>query len=246
VVIPAVIAVLVVLGLVAGQQGWLTGSGSISGNPPTAVASRQTEDPTESATPGSSPTDGATSTDGDSGDSSGAGGSTDSAAQDALGDCRAKVEATDKVLKAAKVGVRHWAEHVQAQTDANSGKISTDTMDAIFKRTRLAGPKDVEKYQDAVQDAKDEHGSCDTPDGTPAPIAARFTDCAEREQAQQHVVDAAAEAMDDWESHLAAMRRSRMGHVHDAQGVWIRAWRAAPPHISAYRKASADFHAPSC
>ena len=245
VVIPAVIAALVVLGLVAAQQGWFAGSGSISGTPPTAMASGQTAGPTESATSGSSPA-GEPSTDGDSSDSSGAGGSTDPAAQDALRDCRAKVQATDQVLKAAKVGVRHWSEHVQAQTDANAGKISPDRMDAIFKRTRLAGPEDVDKYEDAVKQAKDENGSCETPDGTPAPIAAQLSSCAEREQAQQSVVEAASDAMGDWESHLAAMRRSRMGHVHDAQGVWIRAWRAAPPHISAYQKAAAHFDAPTC
>ena len=57
---------------------------------------------------------------------------------------------------------------------------------------------------------------------------------------------AAADGMADWKSHLAAMQRNAEDHVRNAQGVWLRAWRAAPPHIKAYKKAAADFDAPKC
>ena len=45
---------------------------------------------------------------------------------------------------------------------------------------------------------------------------------------------------------VAAMQRSRQGHVENAQAIWIRAWRAAPKHLDPYEKATADFDAPRC
>ena len=57
---------------------------------------------------------------------------------------------------------------------------------------------------------------------------------------------AGADGMADWKSHVAAMQRNAETHVRNAQGVWLAAWRAAPPHIKAYKKAAADFDAPKC
>jgi hypothetical protein len=45
----------------------------------------------------------------------------------------------DDVLAAAKTGMRHRSEDVQAQTDANSGEITVDEMEDIFDRTLNAG-----------------------------------------------------------------------------------------------------------
>ena len=57
---------------------------------------------------------------------------------------------------------------------------------------------------------------------------------------------AADDVMRDWRNHLADMQRSRETHVKNAQGVWIRAYRAAPPNINAYEKAIENFDAPRC
>lgn len=156
------------------------------------------------------------------------------------------MQATDRVLAAAEVGIRHWSEHVQAQTDANAGKISVDDMDVIFKRTRLDGPDDVAQYKAAVRAHDEAKASCDAPADASAAITNEMSRCSDRSQQQKPLLAAAENAMTDWESHLAAMTRSRMGHVNDAQGVWIRAWKAAPRHISAYNKAVKSFDAPDC
>jgi hypothetical protein len=233
VVVPVLVALLALVGSVlAVQRGWFDGGSSVSTGPqasprvqassPAAASPAESTSPVPSGTPAGP------------------------AGEKALDGCRAEVRAADDVLKAAEVGVGHWAEHVQAQTDANAGRISTAKMDAIFKRTRLAGPDDVDDYEDAVQSHEDESGNCDSPDDASPSVARQINRCAEREEAQAPVLRAAEDAMQDWESHLAAMRRSRMGHVHDAQGVWIRAWRAAPPHIEAYQHAAEEFDAPKC
>ena len=47
--------------------------------------------------------------------------------------------------------------------------------------------------------------------------------------------------MKDWASHLAAMQRNKVGHVNDPQGVWIRAYRAAPTNINGFEKAMDNF-----
>jgi hypothetical protein len=163
-----------------------------------------------------------------------------------LASCRAKVRAADKVLAEAKIGVTHWATHVQAQTDANHGKITVGQMNGTFKATRLAGPADQSRYHKALVRYRDLKGSCQPVRGADSSVAASLAKCADRARAQRPVLAAAANGMADWRSHLAAMQRSRMTHVHDAQGVWLRAWRAAPPHIRAYEKAVQHFDAPSC
>ena len=42
------------------------------------------------------------------------------------------MQAADQVMAAGKDGMRHWAEHVQAQTDAFAGKITVGKMEDIF------------------------------------------------------------------------------------------------------------------
>ena len=163
-----------------------------------------------------------------------------------LAACESGVDAADTVMAAAKTGVGHWAVHVQAQTDANSRKISVAEMQKLFKKTRLAGPADQRRYSDAQSAYEEAKASCASVKGADRETAAALRSCRERADAQRPVLTAAANGMQDWKSHLAAMQRSREGHVANPQGVWLAAWRAAPPHINAYKKAAADFDAPRC
>src|SRR6478672_6200944 len=47
-------------------------------------------------------------------------------------------------------GIDHWSQHVQAQTDANAGRISLEGMKKSFMRTRLLGPSDIASYRGAL------------------------------------------------------------------------------------------------
>ncbi len=161
--------------------------------------------------------------------------------------CRRLVQSRDTVVSRAATGIDHWSQHVQAQTDANGGKLSIDQMNKSFMRTRLLGPSDVGRYRDALDVASRRSGECSTPEEAPADIAATLQRCTNRLSAQRPVLQAGARGMHDWSSHLAAMKRSKQGHVHNAQQVWINTWRAAPGAIQAFDKASATFErAPTC
>jgi hypothetical protein len=72
-------------------------------------------------------------------------------AKKALEACQAKVSAADEVLKQGKIGVLHWATHVQAQRDNLDDKITVEQMKARFKKTRLKGPDDLKRYDDACR-----------------------------------------------------------------------------------------------
>ena len=164
----------------------------------------------------------------------------------ALEACRARVSAADNVLAVAKEGMGHWSEHIQAQTDANAEKISIKKMNEIFDRTMAAGHHDEERYTGAVQAYQDQQGTCDPTAETDSGIKAHLVKCAERERAQRPVLDAAEDGMEDWTKHLAEMRRSKKGQIHNPQKKWLQTWRAAPKNINAYEEAAEKFAAPTC
>ena len=170
----------------------------------------------------------------------------DESADTALKACRANVAAADKVLAAGRDGMRHWSEHIQAQTDANAGRITTAEMEAIFDRTMKAGHHDETQWADAIQAHQKTSGSCQDVAGAPTEVANQLARCAERRRAQEPVLNAAHDGMADWTKHLGEMRRSMKGKLHNPQQKWLQTWRAAPPHINAYKQAVGRFSAADC
>ena len=170
----------------------------------------------------------------------------DAAATAALRACRAKVKAGDEMLTAAKTGMRHWSEHVQAQTDALSGEITVDEMEDIFNRTMKAGDEDEKRFDSAVKSYEDRDGSCRDVSGAPATITKQLAACGKRAEAQQPVIAAAKDGMEDWIEHLGEMRLSEQGKIHNPQQKWLKTWRSAPKNIDAYEKAADKFSAPDC
>jgi hypothetical protein len=170
----------------------------------------------------------------------------DSAAIAVLRACRAKVKAGDEVLAAAETGMRHWSEHVRAQTDANEGKITVGEMEDIFERTMKAGDEDEKQYSAAVKGYEDQDGSCREVSGASASIREQLGRCTERGKAQEPVLAAAEDGMSDWIKHLGEMRRADQGKIHNPQQQWLETWRAAPKNIDAYNEAADRFSAPNC
>jgi hypothetical protein len=172
---------------------------------------------------------------------------TATAAAQQLAACQQKIAAADQLVREAKVGIGHWNEHVQAQTDLNAGKITGEEMGAIFVRTRLAGPADVRRYSDALQTYTRAEASCGPAAGSSAEVRSALSRCSKRDKAQQPVLRAAEDAMGDWSRHLDDMAASRRQHYrHNAQFGWIQTWRAAPPHLNAWQRALKEMSAPSC
>ena len=142
--------------------------------------------------------------------------------------------------------MRHWSEHIEAQTDMNAGKITHEEMEDIFDRTKKAGDEDEKRYDSAVKSYDDEDGSCREVSGASAKITQQLARCAERGKAQEPVLAAAKDGMGDWTKHLAEMRRSDQGKIHNPQQKWLATWRAAPKNIDAYDEAVEKFSAPQC
>jgi hypothetical protein len=155
--------------------------------------------------------------------------------------CQEKVRKRDVVIARAAVGIDHWTQHIQAQTDANAGRIPLATMKKIFAKTRVAGPSDQRRYRDALKAASQASGKCSATKGAPTQVQAALRNCSARMAAQNPVLGAASRGMADWDSHLGDMRRSRHGHIHNAQEIWMETWRAAPPDIKSFHVATRSF-----
>jgi hypothetical protein len=171
------------------------------------------------------------------------------AAEEALAACQAKVRAADEVIKQGKTGVEHWAEHIQAQKDNINGKATVDEMKARFKATRLAGPEDLKRYNEAKAAYEDLEGSCEEVEGADTEVATALADCSERSQAQEPLMAATAAGMKDWKNHLAFMQRNAVhqaGTPKEAAATWWQQYLAAPKNINAFKEATENFDAPSC
>ncbi|MFI7063566.1 hypothetical protein ACIBL3_21455 [Kribbella sp. NPDC050124] len=169
-------------------------------------------------------------------------------ATDGVAACVAELGKGDSVISAAQTGIGHWAEHVQSRTDLLAGRQTKDVTSAIWKRTRLAGPGDLERYDRAVAEYKATTRVCA---GTKSAGGeqGRLTTCQERAQVMKRALDAAAAGMTDWRSHQQAMAAHKAGEFDaaHAQDLWVAAWTAAPENIQAFRAVSAQLAAaPAC
>lgn len=188
---------------------------------------------------------------GDEGTVSGSGGETSTTGDRASGEtpldaCAAEVSKAARVVAAASEGVSHWNTHVQARTDLIEGRISEERMRELWKRTRLAGPADQQRFQTAL---KQYDGTSQCSGLAADQLGKTATDCVARSETAAHAVAAAQGAMGDWKAHLDNMAAfaNREMTPDEAQHHWIEAWRKAPANISAYQDArEALGNAPPC
>ncbi len=173
------------------------------------------------------------------------------AAQKALQDCVTRQDAAQPVIAAATTGAQHWSDHLQGQTDIDSGaKTYLEVKTNVFGPTRAAGPGDVAAYDSAVSAYSGVQG-CDNVGSLQAPpdLAPKLQACAARQQAIDTYMGAAKAVMDDWRTHLQEMSDHSDGHLDGpaAQARWIERWKAAPTHLDPYKQAAAALaEAPSC
>jgi hypothetical protein len=152
-------------------------------------------------------------------------------------------------MREGKTGVQHWTAHVQAQTDNFDGKISVEEMRTRFKATRVKGPADLRRYNDALDGYQAAKGSCGKVAGADGEVAAALKKCDKRSKAQKPLMEATDAGMKDWKSHQKLMERNKehqAGTPAEAQAAWLKQYRAAPKNIKAFKKASAKFDAPAC
>jgi hypothetical protein len=171
------------------------------------------------------------------------------ASKKALKTCQQKISAADDVLKAGRIGVRHWAAHVRAQADNFDGKISITDMKGQFKATRLKGPGDLKRYDEALAAYEDIKGSCGKVADADSVVAASLAKCQKRSKAQKPVMAATADGMRDWKNHQKLMQANKdhqAGSPSQAQEAWLKQYHNAFKNIDEFKKATAEFKAPAC
>jgi hypothetical protein len=156
-----------------------------------------------------------------------------------LSGCVAELAAAEVVLTAARIGVGHWAEHVQSRTDLLAGIKSKADVSATWKRTRQAGPADLQRYDSALAVFARFGGACSAVKASSEPELVKV--CKHRAQAVAAVLAVARAAVGDWRSHQAAMAAHKTGDFDaaHAQMMWVAAWTAAPANLDAFRAADA-------
>jgi hypothetical protein len=115
-----------------------------------------------------------------------------------------------------------------------------------FEKTRLKGPRDQNRYHDALKAYKQQDVSCGKVAKAPKKLARALAKCATRSDDQQPVLSAGAAGMKDWAAHIADMQRSAEHQLPNAQQLWVKAYRAAPTNINAFNRALKDYNPPTC
>lgn len=221
------VPVVVIAAAAAGVLIW-SAQQNPTGLPPSSAGSGAAVPPSSSTPPSDSPAP--------SENASGPTGEQAAAAK-AIADCRREVAQSESVLQAAGEGVDHWRQHVQAQTDLTLGRNTEAETKAIWKRTKLPGPSDVAKYETARSGHKAVADACKAVVAATSQQAEQLKLCRARLEKVRVALTGADLAMGDWADHLADMRKSASGHVHNAQEVWLDTWRAAPPNLEKYASA---------
>lgn len=176
----------------------------------------------------------------------------DAAAQTALQACVDRQSAAKALLASIATGAGHWSDHVQGQTDLDSGartliQVKTDT----WGPTRAAGPQDVATFQ-AAQAAFSGAPACSTDTGATAAsagLADKLKACTAREGAMDTVIADGAKVMGDWNTHLSEMANHADGHIDSAQAQanWIKRWSESGTNLNPYKSAAAGLAAaPAC
>jgi hypothetical protein len=162
---------------------------------------------------------------------------------DTAGGCVVELAAAEDVIDVARSGIDHWRGHIAASRDWEEGRITEQRKKEIWKATRLAGPEDVEKYEAVLADYAEVKGGCaGPPPGTAA-------GCVDRWAAVRESLEAAADAMGDWEWHQQQMSDFADGRfdAEHANMMWEEAKRIAPENLGRFADAEDSLaEAPTC
>lgn len=226
-IVVALVLVLGVLG-VAGWAIWPSGGGTAS----TAPASR----PLQSST-GSSGTGTATNPPS----------SSPAPAPASFTACRSEVSRGDALAAAGAKIAADWQGHTSALTRLDKGQITVREADAIWKRTKLAGPADMARYRVATAASATSKGACAQMGPLPKALAPGGVRCVQRANAQADVAAKVTPVSAAWAAHLASMKVKDDTPVGPYMAKWHQQVAGAPKILTAYRTAvSALSGSPTC
>ena len=162
--------------------------------------------------------------------------------------CRARIAAAEQLVAAARPGVQNWSEHIRARASLLAGRTTRTEATQVWTRTRLAGPRDIQRFEAAVL-VFNRHSRANSQCGVAGDANRLTAACRTRADRAVREVGAVRRVMDDWEHHLHDMAALRRGDVDAsvAQARWEQAWRTGLANLDALRRAEAAVRsAPAC
>lgn len=165
----------------------------------------------------------------------------------ALTECRSQVLAAEEVIEAAGAGIRHWREHLRAQTDFDKGRLTYVGMESAFARTAKKGVDDRETWESAAASYESDPDSCGPIIGASGPQRSVMVDCAIRLNALEQAIPDGSAAMKDWTGHLARAHRDQDDENAEAAEHWSKPPKSVQPKIDEWRTEMAEIdEKPSC
>lgn len=132
--------------------------------------------------------------------------STTSAASTRLTGCRATITTGQRLVAAAEKNYSDWSQHVYAQNDYDAGKITAKKAQGIWKRTKAAGPADLNLYDGAKAGwDKADHDACTGLESGQGVGADTVQACTTRAAAMSKLIGAAGPVYSGWKAHQKQM-----------------------------------------
>lgn len=153
--------------------------------------------------------------------------------------CIDEVKAAEKAVSAAQKGIANLKTHTKAHADWVAGKITEDEKKNLYVKTKLAGPDDVTRWEDALDTYEDASGGCDGVDN----------DCATRMTSLRTTIKEARMGMRHWDEHLTNMAAFADGDFDstEAQRRWDKTIADMPDMTSAFDRSVRTLdQAPAC
>ena len=206
------LAVLLVLLLGAGVTAAVRGAGGEPDDGPRTAASATAAPTTPAASPEPAPPPGGTPESPQQ-----AVGAAARQPSPALARCARAVEAAEQALAAAEPGQRNWADHVQAYRDLVAGGARYGAAEAVWTRTRLAGPSDLVRFAPPDRRWLASRGACARLGGLSEEEQQVGRVCAARAAAVDAAVVAARTTLDQWRTHQQDMAQRRARQIGRAE-----------------------------
>lgn len=235
-----VVLVIAVPLLVWGAYGWLR----TDGDDPSAGHDDHKVRPTETAEPDD---------EGETGDVTEPGEGETGGDQEPLDACVDHLKAGTAVVDEASTGADHWGTHIGARAAWIAGEISEEEKAARYKKTRLAGPADQERFKAALEQYESS-GTCDdlaalADGGAGGEKEDVVQACMDRAELTTAAIETGSTVMGDWQGHLDAMAAFADHEMttDESNAMWVEAAESAPPRIKAFEDARDDLEqAPEC
>ncbi len=164
----------------------------------------------------------------------------------AITDCARAVALGRDVIAAAQPSYSHWAGHVRAQIDFNTGAADLEQTRARWAATKATADADIAQFSTAlaafepVRDGCAQGRSLASPASASTAVNPVLVACRSEFDAVSTAVAAAGAVVHDWSHHIEMMKDKE--HIDPAQygQQWREMVQAAPANLDRFARASLE------